>query len=97
MGRDQRRVVCGVTFSPPVKKDEHGIYYADYPLEGDAREDLRVGWMEVFIQRGIRKGLDYGLSLNCSVDRRAHRPLSEHVCKNTGSTCLCACHDRRTS
>lgn len=66
-----------------------------YPTGAEDRQALRNEWLEIHLLRGTRKGLDYGLSMNCSVARRSHRQLDEHGCKNDGSTCLCACHDAR--
>ena len=59
----------------------------EYPRTQADRERIRSVMIEHFTLKGIRRGLQYGLSLRCL--------NGDHGCRNTGQSCLCLCHDKK--
>lgn len=63
-----------------------GTPVPDYPWDAAEREAIRLWRYEEAILRATRAGTRYGLSMRCE--------RGDHGCRNSGSTCLCRCHDR---
>lgn len=69
---------------------------ADYPLSRARRDDVREAHRARILAKAEAEATLYGQSIRCreSTIYGNHEPAPNPGCTNTGTNCLCPCHDR---
>lgn len=67
---------------------------SNYPLDRDARQALRQSHTRRIVARAQAEAALYGISISCTYGH--HADEDGYGCANTGTGCLCQCHDHTT-
>jgi hypothetical protein len=59
---------------------------AQFPLDEESRDLIRAEITDEYVLRAMRSAGDHMRSIRCQ--------RGDHRCRNTGTTCLCLCHDQ---